>query len=142
MKCWTIIKPWPFRGWAHDSPTCCGCDRDIEIIIHVLWKKITFGALSFLGRALRNYKNTFVRYLSHGHPLKYLIGFYFYITHFFYIRDLSRRKVFWSFCRAREQPIKWKSNSLTQLKSMLFFFWPKRCYPTHYPVSRVSCYYI
>jgi hypothetical protein len=66
------------------------------ILATILYLKITFGVLPFLGRALRNYKNTLVRYLSHGHPLKHPTGFYFYnirvtdvifkITHFFYIR--------------------------------------------------------
>jgi hypothetical protein len=55
-------------------------------------KRITFAALSFLGRVLRNYKNTPVRDLSHGHPLKHPTGFYFYN-----VRYLSHGRYFSKF---------------------------------------------
>jgi hypothetical protein len=50
----------------------------IQRTCHSFFLEITFGVLPFLGRTLRNYKNTHVRYLSHGHPLKHTTGFYFY----------------------------------------------------------------
>jgi hypothetical protein len=49
-------------------------------------KKKEIAALTFLGRALQNYKNISVSDLSHEHSLKYSIGFYFYN-----VRYLSHR---------------------------------------------------
>jgi hypothetical protein len=70
----------------------------------MFYKRIIFAALLFLGRVLRNYKNTLVRNLSHEHPLKHPTRFYFYNVHylryrrpfskFLYIRELSHGMVF------------------------------------------------
>jgi hypothetical protein len=49
-----------------------------KIQLFSFWTRITFVALPFLERALRNYKITPIRDLSHRRPLKHSIDFYFY----------------------------------------------------------------